>query len=321
MNETIKNRYIDKLHRIPPPGAGCHTSLLGMANLGALAGIPSFTVFQDIRAAIPHGRRRVGDNEIRAAVQKAFAENAPIEPETGNRAHTHARPAPPPPPPFDGKRYLAELLRRSAGATEADLWEASPCRIDWAPGADDALALLSMFYDPEETLFIGDVYGKHVLPVSEHIGRIEAGNIPPHIIPNPLDGREHETASGTSSFRCDAAVSAFRFAVVEFDELPRQDQTAFWYSIVMDALLPVAALIDSGGKSIHAWLGVNLPDIEAWNREVRDGLYHGITGRMTLLGADRACQNPSRLSRLPGHFRREKGAMQRLLYFNPQEIR
>jgi hypothetical protein len=35
------------------------------------------------------------------------------------------------------------------------------------------------------------------------------------------------------------------------------------------------------------------------------------------LGCDPACRNESRLSRLPGHFRREKNAWQRLLYLNP----
>ena len=78
--------------------------------------------------------------------------------------------------------------------------------------------------------------------------------------------------------------------------------------------------IDSGGKSIHAWLRINLPDRAAWDKLVRYELY-GETGRLTRLGADRACCNPARLSRLPGHYRRDTaeapGRWQRLLYLNP----
>ena len=102
--------------------------------------------------------------------------------------------------------------------------------------------------------------------------------------------------------------------------MAREDQEAFWFTVICDKLMPVAALIDSGGKSIHAWLRVDLPDRDAWDKLVRHELY-GEQGRLTRLGADRACCNPARLSRLPGHYRRDTaddpGRWQRLLYLNP----
>jgi hypothetical protein len=111
------------------------------------------------------------------------------------------------------------------------------------------------------------------------------------------------------SYRGDSAVAAFTFAVVEFDERTRAEQVAFWCGVN----LPVAALVDSAGKSIHAWLRVDAADTQAWDTQVRPlFLQH-----LAPLGVDRTCQNPSRLSRLPGHYRLEKKKWQRLLFLDP----
>jgi hypothetical protein len=309
-------KYESALKRMPTPGGGgCHVHLMTVANLGAIAGLNPATIAADIRAHIPQGGRRVPDSEIGAAVRKAIAESKAAP---GTRYRSRVRPPSKPRPPFDGPRYLKSLLARGDGATEADIWELSPYRIEWEPGPLDAITLLECLYTPQERLFIGGVCDKAVHPMEGHLRQIKAGNVAPHIIPNPFDGQQHETASGDPSCRCDKAVAGHRFAVVEFDDMTKQDQFAFWYSILTGRLLPVAALIDSGGKSVHAWLRVNLPDAQAWDKHIRRGLYDPDVGRMSILGADRACQNPSRLSRLPGHYRAEKGAWQRLLYLNPE---
>lgn len=111
--------------------------------------------------------------------------------------------------------------------------------------------------------------------------------------------------------RCDDAVQDFRFAVAEFDEMPRAEQLAFWAGFES---APIAALVDSGGKSIHAWLAVYVASREQWKDEVENLLFAKV---LCPLGCDRACKNPSRLSRTPGHFREEKGHWQKLLYLNP----
>jgi hypothetical protein len=91
---------------------------------------------------------------------------------------------------------------------------------------------------------------------------------------------------------------------------------AFWYSIISKGLLDVAVLLDSGGKSLHAWVRVNLPDRATWDKEI-GARFYGHDGVLTAMGADKACRNSSRLSLLPGHFRREKDAFQILLYLKP----
>ena len=203
---------------------------------------------------------------------------------------------------------------------EVDLWEASPTRLLDHP-VGDAVLLLRNLYWHDDLLFIGDTFAKAVLPVREWVKWIEDQGTEklPHIIPNPLDGEEHELANGKISRRCDAAVQEFRFAVVEFDNMNREDQLRFWSGWVrMPELPPVACLIDSGGKSIHAWLRVDAPDRKTWTKDIEQGLFREI---LTPMGVDSACRNESRLSRLPGHKRHQTGQWQRLLWLGPAPLR
>jgi len=97
--------------------------------------------------------------------------------------------------------------------------------------------------------------------------------------------------------------------------MSKPEQLAFWWGY---RAAPIVALIDSGGKSIHALLRVDAPSREAWEADVEQRLFSRV---LCPLGCDAACRNESRLSRLPGHFRREKNQWQRLLYLNPEGVR
>lgn len=311
MNRAEK--YKNALVSIPQPGMGCHAALLGVANCGIRNGLSNEQIFWDIRSAIPSGVRPVPDREIIDAITKARHEITPYS--TGDSYRPMARTMPK--PLIDGPATRTKLIQAGDGAGPADFWELSPFRSEEKPCHHDALTVLSLYND-NEYLYIGSPYDKCVRQASEWRRIIERHHIAPwpHIMPNPVDGQAHETASGKTSCRCDAAVSAFRYVVVEFDTLPKPDQFAFWYSIISKGLLDVAVLLDSGGKSIHAWVRVNLPDRVAWDREIGTQFY-GQAGVFTTMGADKACRNPSRLSRLPGHFRREKHEFQTLLFFKP----
>jgi len=311
----VAEKYDEALRTIPAPGgAGCHVAILGVANLGIMAGLSDAQVVSDIRRSIPQGTRSVPESEIVKSVAKARDEVIPADVSSDRPAY---KPEPPRKPLFDGIEHRQRIIEKSRGATEAELWEASPYRIDGEPGVWDAVTLLETLYAPDELLFIGDIYGKEVHPAAFLISQYKSGYQPEaHIIPNPFTGEQSPVGGGKYSKRCDAAVSAHRFALIEFDNLPREDQICFWHTMLLQKY-PVAALIDSGGKSIHAWIRVALSDRASWDKHVKIGLYDKFTGRMALMGADRACQNPSRLSRMPGHFRGDKGKWQRLLYLNP----
>jgi hypothetical protein len=310
----MQSNYEAVLKATPAPGSGCHPHLLRVANIGIRAGLERNQIFNDTRQAIPGGRRKVPDREIWAAIEKAEKDNR----QTGR----HAGPARAwkPDPPVKRPKIDADALRSKvmgAGSdNEADLWEASPTRLMDRP-EDDAVLLLKHLYRPEDFLFIGDTYSTEVKTASDwgkHIEQHGTAGLP-FIIPNPLTGQEHAASSGSRSRRCDAAVKQFRFAVVEFDNMSRSDQLLFWSGWIQTPKLPkVACLIDSGNKSIHAWVEVNQPDREAWDREVKGKLFERY---LIPLGVDRATRNPSRLSRLPGHEREKTGHLQRLLWLGP----
>ena len=100
---------------------------------------------------------------------------------------------------------------------------------------------------------------------------------------NPLDGGGVRNTN----------VTDFRFALVESDTVPIEKQNA----IIRDLKLPVAALVHSGGKSLHAIVRIEAGSYEEYRRRV-DYLYS--VCQKNGLEVDRQNCNPSRLSRMPG---------------------
>ena len=102
----------------------------------------------------------------------------------------------------------------------------------------------------------------------------------------------------------DNDVSAYRHVLVEFDDKPKPEQE----KLFRDSGLPITVLIDSGGKSIHAWVRVDAPNRKEWDAR-RDLIYSLIPG------VDSKNKNPSRYSRLPGAWR-SPTSQQKLLATN-----
>jgi Protein of unknown function (DUF3987) len=107
----------------------------------------------------------------------------------------------------------------------------------------------------------------------------------------------------------DAEVTSLRHALAEFDAdenghvIPKEIQ----YTLLLRSYLPIAALIDSGGKSLHAIIKVDAPDRAEYDRRVAQ-----VLSRVPCL--DTQNKNPSRYSRLPGVAREE--GLQQLLAVN-----
>jgi len=78
----------------------------------------------------------------------------------------------------------------------------------------------------------------------------------------------------------------------------------------LDSEMPVAALIDSGNKSLHAWIRVDAPDDKEYKRRV-GVVWDWFSG----LNLDKQNRNPSRLSRCPDGWRTvdEEPRQQKLL--------
>ena len=103
-------------------------------------------------------------------------------------------------------------------------------------------------------------------------------------------------------------VTAFRHVLVEFDRdeagkaIPKEEQ----YHAVIASGMPVAALIDSGNKSLHAWIRVDAPDEKEYKRRV-EIIWSWFSG----INLDKQNRNPSRLSRCPDGWRTVDGDVRR----------
>lgn len=100
---------------------------------------------------------------------------------------------------------------------------------------------------------------------------------------NPVDGE------GVKSDN----ITRFKFALVESDTMPVSDQDAMYRKLE----LPIACLVHSGGKSLHAIVRVDAEDYTEYRKRV-EFLYDFL--EKNSLRVDKQNRNPSRLSRLPG---------------------
>lgn len=105
---------------------------------------------------------------------------------------------------------------------------------------------------------------------------------------NPLDGDGVKNAN----------VTDYRYALVESDSMDLGKQNA----IIRELELPVACLVYSGGKSVHAIVKVDAGNYQEYRKRVE--YLYGICAKNGL-DIDKQNRNPSRLSRMPGVIRGE----------------
>lgn len=103
---------------------------------------------------------------------------------------------------------------------------------------------------------------------------------------NPMDGKGAKNEN----------VTDFRYALVESDSMPIDKQNAIYKELE----LPIAALVHSGNKSLHAIVKVDAKNYEEYRNRV-DYLYK-ICQKNGIV-VDTQNRNPSRLSRMPGFIR------------------
>lgn len=105
---------------------------------------------------------------------------------------------------------------------------------------------------------------------------------------NPLDGNGVKNEN----------VLRYRFALVESDTMSIPDQDALYRRLE----LPIATMVHSGNKSLHALVRVDAQDLEEYQKRVRF-LYQHLEDNGVKI--DRQNSNPSRLTRMPGFYRGE----------------
>ena len=114
---------------------------------------------------------------------------------------------------------------------------------------------------------------------------------------NPLDGKGVKNDN----------VTEYRYALVESDTLEIEKQ----YAILQKLELPIAVLVHSGGKSLHAIVKIYASDYTEYRKRVNT--LYDICAKNELV-IDTQNRNPSRLSRMPGILR--KGSKQYIVATN-----
>lgn len=139
------------------------------------------------------------------------------------------------------------------------------------------------------------VYGKSAGQIIEELNKYDdigfaIGDYKPEVGAwirfNPLDGQGVKNDN----------VTDFRYALVESDTTDIERQNA----LLRELELPIAILVHSGGKSLHAIVKIDANSIQQYKERVNH-LYDVCLKNG--LEVDRQNKNPSRLSRLPGVLR------------------
>ena len=219
------------------------------------------------------------------------------------------------PKPSYSPEKLKAFAAKAQGFTAEDMQRKSPISPDEVTPAD-FLRVISL---PGEKRIVFSDYesqGQHlwICPPSDQLHdrnelkRFVMSFSGAWFLANPIDGQKRYNGRlGKESARAAENLTSFPYLVVESDEAPH-DQ---WISVLALCRLPIAAVYESGGKSVHALVKIDAPTVDEWQRKVEK-----IRTPLIMLGADAAATKAVQLSRLPQCFRGEKRNWQRLLYLN-----
>jgi hypothetical protein len=196
-----------------------------------------------------------------------------------------------------------------------DLWERSPIRFDDAEHHTEEV--IDGLFAANEYLSVGFDKNHVTHETREELrGRLHKFSF---IVPAPMHMEGGTTQEGRLSFRCRDAVKVRRYVVAEFDKLKERDKQAslIWH---LRSFLPLMLVLDSAGKSLHAWFyceGLDESEGGRLNRFIR----HAIS-----LGADPAGLRLGQYVRMPDGTRRANGIFeenkrQTVIFFNPGGIR
>lgn len=233
------------------------------------AGMSADEVITDARALGVTSR----DADIRRGMATARAKvdawNA-AHGERGTRhAHRHRPTAKSAPYRSRAVEDCVEAGRRGLCTSSAALMSLSPVDVRHMDAAAQRRAQLAAMFDRPDlrALPVGIMphsgawtprKGRDFMPVTDWLADgarlATAGEL---VKINPFTGASDERGDGKPHLATVATVAAFAHALMEFDEMPLPDQCAFWYGAITLYRLPVAALVYSGGKSIHGVVRVD----------------------------------------------------------------
>ena len=197
------------------------------------------------------------------------------------------------------------VIAAADGFGGADLWERSPYRFD-----DDTPhpeAIIDCLF-PADCLLCaaGALELAQTAPRESFRGRLGLAQF---VVPSPMSALTGLKQDGHVSPRCLDNTGPRRYLVVEQDDGTADEQAAVIAHLADRA--PLALVVQSGGKSLHAWFSC----ADTADETIRRFFAYAVE-----LGADPATWTPCQLVRMPdGMRRRPDGSTVRqfVLYFNP----
>lgn len=185
----------------------------------------------------------------------------------------------------------------------AEIITSSPTIVPGLPSSDWR-QLLSLFNE-RDVVWCGDWLDSGRPEHSRHFRTREqwlAGSVVPGQFVCP------STFMPGSFSRGNACIKERRFLVVESDTLAKDEVGAIFRWLREKCKLPLRAVVDAAGKSLHGWFDYPKDD------ELED-----LRLILPQLGCDPKLFTPSQPVRLPGAYRTENCAFQRLLFLDTKE--
>ncbi len=288
------------LQPCPPAGTGCHSWLLGAANTCARRGIQPADAEQIILRSMsrpPNSR-----TEISEAIQKAFRECGKL-PSGGFRSQggNFTRPTAPKWPTVNLEQRQAIV---GGGIGLADLWEASPLRLDPEHRATEWL--VDQLFPGNPLLCCGltkSIF--NTAPRESFRGKLERLQL---IVPSAMSAVEGLVVDGSRMSRHTKANTGPRqHLIVEFDSGTMDEQAALLLHLA--SLAPLRMVVFSGSESLHGWFNAHGRD---------DGTLERFFNLAASLGADPATWQKQQFVRMPDSTR-ENGVRQSVHFFNPMQ--
>ncbi len=299
-------RWIRDLLASPPVvGTGLHQWLYRVA-----CALKPWRDAEDVSAllvAATNGCGRDTRREIAQAIAHATSDWQPQAPFLSEPAKVPASQTTSPSKSVRDDDSIRRVLTN--GFSEADLWEASPLRTESAGHPLDVLPLLFPHGDP--LLCMGWLLDAcRTKPHSEWLDWPWERVPLQFIVPAFMQAREGRNGDGKSSSRALSATGARQYVVIEFDfnpgarsadaalldfaqrECGLSDVRDICASLIfhLSRFGPLALVVWSGGKSLHAWFSVN---------GTTEPTLHRFFDYAVVLGADPATWTRNQLVRLP----------------------
>jgi len=199
-------------------------------------------------------------------------------------------------------RYSKEAILNQNRWTYEQIKLDSPVRVDVNP--EEHWRLLLNQFQPGDVVWIGNIYDSGKSEHSKHFRPIEQW-LRETVVPAQFTC---PAVFKTGSFaRSNENVMARRFLVVESDTLSRDEVGAVFKWMRDAAKLKLRAVVDTGGKSLHAWFDYPADDQIADLKLI-----------LPELGCDPKLFTASQPVRLPGAQR--DGKRQQLIYLGKEEV-